>query len=57
MRKREQLSVPLDPQLREFAERAAEREDRPVASGCAVSFARPRRKAARHAEPQRERAA
>ncbi len=31
MRKREQLSVPLPPRLREFIEREAEREDRSVA--------------------------
>jgi hypothetical protein len=31
MRKREQVSVPLDPELRAFVERAAEREDRSLA--------------------------
>jgi hypothetical protein len=30
-KRREQLSVPLDPELREFVERTAEREDRSVA--------------------------
>jgi hypothetical protein len=29
--KREQVSVPLSPELREFVERSAEREDRTVA--------------------------
>ncbi len=30
-KKREQVSVPLDPALRQFVERAAEREDRTLA--------------------------
>ena len=32
MRKRSQISVPLDPELVEFVERTAEREDRTVAA-------------------------
>jgi hypothetical protein len=32
MRRREQISVPLDRELREFVERCAEREDRSVAA-------------------------
>ncbi len=32
MRKREQVSVPLDPALRQYVERVAAQEDRPVAS-------------------------
>lgn len=31
MAKREQISVPLDPELREYVERTAAREDRSVA--------------------------
>ena len=56
MRKREQLSVPLDAELREFVERAAEIEDRPAAAWVRRLIAQAARKAARHAEP-RERAA
>jgi predicted transcriptional regulator len=52
MRKREQVSVPLDPELRQYVERVAEQEDRPVASVIRRLIA-----AARNSETPQERAA
>ena len=51
-KRREQVSVPLDPELRAFVERAAEREDRTLAGQIRHLVA----EAARRAETQ-ERAA
>jgi len=47
MRKREQISVPLDPELREFVERAAAKEDRSVAGQIRHLVAQAARDAAR----------
>jgi uncharacterized protein (DUF1778 family) len=51
--KRNQISVPLDPKLRELVERAAEREDRTVANYVRHLIAQ----AVRNAGPGAQRAA
>jgi hypothetical protein len=53
MRKREQVSVPLDPELRDFVERAAAEEDRSLAGQIRHLVA----EAAREASKQRSEAA
>jgi hypothetical protein len=45
MAKREQISVPIDPELRAFAEEQAAREDRPVSSWIRHLVAEARRQA------------
>jgi hypothetical protein len=51
-KRREQVSVPLDAELRAFVERAAERDDRPVASWIRHLVAEARRRSEQQSEPR-----
>jgi len=55
MRRREQVTVPLDPELREFVERAAAEEDRSVAGQIRHFVAQAARMAAKQ-QPEAQRA-